>query len=69
MDRWCLGVHWDAYVGVTMKAEYKCEKCGHEWEEEPGFVVCAKCMHEYVEWKNYDEFVKRRAVNAEAKTC
>ena len=37
---------------------YKCQTCGHEWEEKPGFVFCPKDQyHDYITWVNYDKVV------------
>ena len=39
-----------------LKAKYKCQKCGHEFElEKPAQTSCNKCGHIYVDWLNYEE--------------
>ncbi len=39
-----------------MKAKYKCCKCHHKYEGEPGPTTCPKCGHIYVKWVNYEEW-------------
>ena len=39
-------------------AKYKCLKCYHVWEGNPGPVTCPKCTHEYVKWINYEDLKK-----------
>lgn len=46
-----------------MKAKYKCLRCRHKFEGEPGPVqrakdietACPKCGHLYLEWLNYEK--------------
>jgi rubrerythrin len=39
----------------TNIARYRCEGCGHLWNQKPGMVDCPKCKCIHVEWLNYDE--------------
>ena len=39
-------------------AKYRCIKCGHDWEGEPGPTDCPACDHKYVKWINYTDYWK-----------
>ena len=36
-------------------ALYKCFKCGYEWTDRAGPVVCPRCGYLWIKWLNYDE--------------
>lgn len=38
-----------------MKAKYKCDRCGFEWETDPYPTMCFRCGNLYVKWVNYEE--------------
>jgi len=38
-----------------MLANFKCLKCGCEWECNPVPTQCPKCFHLYIRWLNYEE--------------
>ena len=42
-----------------MIAKYKCLKCGHHYEDDPGPTQCKKCNHLYVKWINYEEMYQQ----------
>jgi len=35
------------------KAKFRCWKCAHEWENEPGPTSCPRCQLLYATWVNY----------------
>ena len=44
---------------MSIKAEYKCLKCGCKWKEVlRGPTQCPMCNHLYVKWVNYQELYK-----------
>ena len=42
------------FLKIQILAEYKCLKCGDEWEHRPRPTECPTCGHLYVEWVNYE---------------
>lgn len=39
-----------------MKARFRCDRCGYEFEGKQGpHNFCLKCGHLWVEWLNYEE--------------
>ena len=43
----------------SVPARYKCMSCGYFVESSKPLVgPCMKCNHIYVEWLNYDEYIK-----------
>ena len=45
-------------MNKTPLQKLKCKKCGYSWEQKPKPTCCIKCGHEYVEWVNYEDFVR-----------
>lgn len=39
-------------------AQYKCQKCTHEFSRPPHPVTCPDCGSRYVDWVNYEEWRK-----------
>jgi len=38
-----------------MQAEYKCLKCGYEYNDGPGPTQCPQCGYDRVKWVNFEE--------------
>ena len=41
-------------------AQYRCQRCSHEWTDRAGPVQCPVCEHLYVTWLNYEEMFGKR---------
>ncbi len=40
--------------------KYKCQKCKREWvQKKPDIGPCNYCEHDWVDWLNYDEYIKQ----------
>ncbi len=41
------------------KAQLRCQKCKHEWEQDPKPAQCPKCGHVYLTWLNHPLVIAR----------
>jgi hypothetical protein len=44
-----------------LHAQYRCQKCGHEWTQRAEPVECRRCGHLYVTWLNHPLTLDREA--------
>lgn len=45
-----------------MNAKFRCLKCKHKWESDPGPTQCPRCGHLWVKWTNYEEWYEQSEV-------
>ena len=43
-----------------MAVEFECLKCHNNWKQNAKPVVCPKCKHLLIKWKNFEEWAKEQ---------